>query len=135
MKSETKIMNPTAGGKFYCQYSSLYIYGEVGGIYLTLNQPGCVGSTGIVIGDKQISGRTNDLSELGRDFSIWQNIKGHVHNKVFELFINDTLVYETNYSLEIGRILTWQYFFMGNGAVDNLYLFNSEKDTVLLEYF
>ena len=132
---ETTIRNATDKGKFYCNYSSIYIYGQTGGIYLTLNQPGCVGSTGIVVGDRIISGQRNDLSSLGKDYSKWQKVRGKVEEKNFMLFINDTLVLETSYREDIGNILTWQYFFMGNGAVDDIILVDKKGETVFSETF
>jgi len=132
---KTRIKNPTQSGQFYCQTISIYIYAENGGVYLTLCKPGCAENMSVVIGDKILGGQRNDLSALGRNYSDWQEIRGSVHDNKLQLFLNDTLSFETEFKHKMGRILTWQYFFRGHGAVDYLEISDQAGETVFQDNF
>ncbi len=131
----TRIKNPISKGKFHCQVSSIYIYAERSGVFFSLSQPGCVGEIGVAVGDTLVSGKRNDLSALGLDLNQWHEIKGLVKDQMFHLFVNDSMVLEIPFSMQLGKLLTWQYFFMGNGAVDFLTIEDSTGQIVFHDDF
>ena len=72
--------------KLLCPHISILITGEGEMNAIPLTIKGCVGKVNLKIGDKNLSGKNNDLSGLGTDIYQWQEFKMTVIEKTAHLY-------------------------------------------------
>lgn len=73
---------------------------------------------GLLIIDNYHSSDTQNLSFLNRNFKDWSKIKFNTSNNKFNLFTDDSLVFETGYKKKTGELMGIRYTFNGLGEVD-----------------
>ncbi|MCU0326251.1 MAG: hypothetical protein MUF45_13500 [Spirosomaceae bacterium] len=119
---ETELKNTFAKGEGVCQQSKVWLLGSDGIIAIPLSIKGCVGELYMTIADKQIDGKTQNLSAFGVDFSDWVKVKCIAQNQKIQVFINNALAYQGDYKQNIGKIVGTRIRFMGTGEVKNINL-------------
>lgn len=114
---ETKIRNEYKEGSAACQNAVIQVLCENGALVIPLSNKGCVSDLNLYLINKQVSGKTNDLSFLGTDMSDWIVLKCRVVNKVMNLYINNVLVYQTRFAANASKIEGLRYRFQGTGSI------------------
>ncbi|NJB71614.1 hypothetical protein GGR42_002076 [Saonia flava] len=110
---------------YQCPKMSLILKGNNDYFIFQILKKGCESDAFLKLSEKQISGKTNDLTMFGADVYTWQNIHVNVENKVLTLSLNGNKIYENEYGNPIGSLKEITYVFSGWGAIDNVEL----KDT------
>ncbi len=128
-RSEIKVeVDP---GYSVCRQSVLVMIGQHGRISIPFSIPGCVAELYVVAGDKEVSGRTNDLSSLGTDLADWTPVTIGVKDRIVFVEIDGELVYQVPFSEEIGDIVGLRYLFRGHGQVRNVSLSDGTGNVAL----
>ena len=118
-----------------CPLVNLLIKGDADYAWITLGNKGCESELGIRIGDRQIHGKTNDLSALGIDAFAWQKLKVDVQNNTLKMWVNNLLVYETTYTHKLGALKELDLFFNGIGSIDDIRIAGPADQAVLSQSF
>jgi len=118
-------------GYSVCRQSVLVMIGQHGRISIPFSIPGCVAQLYVVAGDKEVSGRDNDLSSLGTDLDDWTSVTIGVKDRLVFVEIDGESVYQVPFSEEIGDIVGLRYRFLGHGKVRNVSLSDGSGDVVL----
>lgn len=100
-----------------CQKSYVIVLGTKGAMVFSFSIPGCSSDLGVMMNDVYFSGKEHDLSGLGLDLSIEQNIKIQVKDKQVEIFSDDNSLFTGSYNQSIGRVVGIRYRFLGLGEV------------------
>lgn len=114
---ETAVRSTFSRGKAVCQPVRLMLLCERGYHQIPLSVPGCVGELQLVVGNREVSGKTTDLSGLGTDFNHWVPVRYAIKGKQAAVYVNDRLVYEGQTGADAGRVIGLRYVFLGTGAV------------------
>ncbi|MDJ1486422.1 hypothetical protein QNI16_38450 [Cytophagaceae bacterium YF14B1] len=107
-----------------CQKTFVSILGSSSFIMIPLSKKGCVGDVTLIMGDKKLSGKTNNLENFGVDFTKKVKLRCELDNKVFKIFIDDALAY-TSPDPEIGKLVGVKVAFTGAGLISDFSLTNS----------
>jgi len=86
----------------------------------------------ILSSDKEITGETYDFSHLSYTPENWQLVKINVKNKITEFFVNDNLIYSTQYQNPVGKISSLMFRFKGVGSIDYVRLYD-DKGSLIFE--
>jgi hypothetical protein len=119
------IKNDIEHGALTCQDIRLYLFCNTGMIIVPFSMPGCVGNLNLIAGDHILTGKNNDLSALGVNLSVWQNIIISSSGKIIRIATNNTS-FSTTYTSTLGKIMGVMIEFKGTGAVDYFELYNPE---------
>ena len=117
-----------------CRNAVLVMIGQSGRISIPFSLPGCVANLYVVAGDKEVPGRTNDLSSLGTDLANWTDVTIGVKDRLVFVEIDGESTFQVAYSEEIGDIVGLRYRFAGHGKVRNVSLSDGAGNTVLTGY-
>lgn len=110
-----------AKGASVCQHVRIVLLASDGVMVVPLSIKGCVGELGLMVGEKFVDGKTNDLSAFGVDFSVWANVKCEVRDGQITIIVNDKVAYQST-SASIGKIIGTRILFMGSGEVTSYFL-------------
>lgn len=108
-----------------CKRVRIAILHNGGGTVIPLSKKGCISEIYLKIFDKLISGKTNDLSNFGVDFSQIVNLKCISHQGFFKILINDKEILRQKTSDIKKDIVGIAVNFEGTGAIKKLILENS----------
>jgi hypothetical protein len=115
-------------GQKPCQTASLTVYCEGQVILVPLTTKGCISEINLLVPDKLISGKTNDLSYFGVNMNEDISIKLASSNGQLLIHINDVLAYsiklEKNNLRSISGI---RYEFEGSGSINKIIIRNQEQ--------
>ena len=114
---QVQLQNTYNESNAICQYTNVFILGTNGIIGIPLCKIGCIGEIGLMLGINYISGKTNDLSGFGVDFSKDVKLNCETKNQHIKLSINDKVVYTGDFKQSIGKIVGTQIKFNGTGVV------------------
>jgi hypothetical protein len=122
-----EIKNEYSKGSGACQFSNIVLITDAAPIIIPVSAIGCVSDISLRSVDEVISGKTNDLSGFGADFSKWVQVScKNAANKI-QYFVNGKLAYETvSPSAEV-KIVGLLFAFQGTGAVKNITLTKGDK--------
>ncbi len=89
--------------------------------YIRFNfvNPGCSSRITNVISEKTLKGTNNNLSPFVMDFQKWNTLKLINRDKKLTLFVNESPIYETNYTNSLGDIRGVFVEFERNGLIKN----------------
>ena len=133
---EARIKNPSNEGGISCYDPGVYVRGQNEKVaQLVFMSPGCTYYSRIGAADSVRSGRSVNLSALGRDFSDWVTVKLKVSNQTVSAYYQGQLVYTMPYQGEVGNITKIHQFFKGSGSMDWLKLYKSDGTLVYSEEF
>jgi hypothetical protein len=133
-KFETRIRNDFAEGTGACQFSQILLLTEGNVIIIPLSIKGCVSDIGLFFNNKSISGKTNDLSAFGTDMSQWANVRCEVKNQKGQIYINETLAYESPWDSS-EKIVGMIFRFQGAGSIDHVRLSSTDNEYVFEDAF
>lgn len=103
-----------------CPTMNLLIKGNRDYAWITIGNKGCESNLGLKVGDTQVSGKNHDLSLLGIDSFLWQEIHVKLASGKFILSLNDNVVYTGVYSNTLGDLKEIDFFFNGIGSIDEI---------------
>jgi hypothetical protein len=114
-----------------CQPVGIMMLCSKGMHLIQLSQKGCVGALNLSFGGESVSGKTNDLSGFGVDFSDWVTVRCEVKNKEVTVFVNGKPAYEGRFQEDAGKIVGLRYYFQGTGAVKSARFYDAQINAVL----
>jgi len=88
---------------------------------------GCVSNLGVMLNDVYLSGKEQNLSAFGADFSTFKAIEIQVENKEVFVRIDQQQVFTGHYSKSMGRLVGIRFRFLGAGEVKNLEVLDGEE--------
>jgi hypothetical protein len=118
---ETRVRNDYQEGSGACQFSQIMLLTEGDVIIIPLSIKGCVSDIGMYFNGKSIDGKTADLSAFGCDLSQWVKVKAEVKNQKGQIYINETLAYESPWDSN-EKIVGMIFRFQGSGSIDHVKL-------------
>ena len=127
----TDIKVEIEGNPGACRNSVIVLIGESGRVSVPFSIPGCSAQLYLVAGNKEVSGRDNDLSSLGTDLSVWKSIRIGIKDRLVFVEIEGKNTYQVAYSEEIGDIIGLRYRFQGKGRIRNVSLARGAGEVVL----
>lgn len=105
-----------------CPYLLVEVFSQRPALYFTTTPGGCTSELITRFGEKEINGKTNDLSALGSDPGNWQDLEFKVVNKNATISINGKKVFYTNYKSSCGLIAGIGFMSNGLCEVDSLHM-------------
>jgi hypothetical protein len=123
---ETSLRNDYNEGAAACQVTKIYILCEGTAVAIPLSAKGCVSDAELYFTNFYASGKQEDLSAFGVDFSSFVKVRIECQNRKAKIFINDKLVYSVNKDIIKAKIIGFDYTFQGTGSVDYVKLSNGK---------
>lgn len=121
---EASLKNDYKEGGAICQQTKIYILCKESGIWIPLCAKGCVSSTDILFTSFYKSGKQENLSAFGVDFSKFVKVKVESKGGAANIFINDKLAYTIPAGIIKTKIYGIDFEFQGGGTVDYVKLNN-----------
>lgn len=121
---ETLLRNDYREGASICQQTTLYLLCEGTAIGIPLCAKGCVSDLDLLFTNYTRSGKINDLSAFGVDFSGFVKLRIESHKRKAQIYINNKQVYSINSDIIRSKIIGIDYRFQGTGSVDYVKLTN-----------
>ena len=132
---ETAIRSDYRGGDAVCQESQIMVMCSQGMFSIPLVIPGCVGTIFFAASEQFLDGKTQDLSAFGCNLSEWQHLRLTVEQQQLSVYRNETLVYQTTFQQDAGKVVGLRYQFRGAGSVDYVRLLDQNQAVVFLDEF
>ncbi len=123
---ETALKNDYHEGAAACQVSRVYLLCENRAIWIPLSAKGCVSTADLRFTDYIVSGRQQDLSAFGVDFSKFVKLRIECKNGKAQIYVDDKLAYTVTSNIAKAKIIGIDYSFRGCGTVDYVRLSNSK---------
>ncbi|MGD2034246.1 MAG: hypothetical protein PVF73_04260 [Bacteroidales bacterium] len=131
MQFETRIKNNLLERSPESGRVMINLFFESENIHLFLNdEKSSFNEVGMWIVEKYHSSKKEDLPFLYMNIADWNKVKCKTHEKQFELYTNDSLVFQTSFSKNIGGLMGVSLIFNGLGEVD--YVRFNDNDNNLL---
>ena len=131
LESAFRMLQPTE--KSVCQEVWMVIVGSKEVFRFEFSIPGCVGDLRFYLKGDRISGKNQNLSAFGLDFSKWNNFKVIHKNKQLKAFINNKLIFTHRLSSDIGLIGGVKMMFEGLGEVQKLIISDNQHTIDLIK--
>jgi hypothetical protein len=111
------------------------IYGKESDIKLNLADGSIKNYTHITISDIKLLGTYEDMEAFNQSYSDWTTLS--IRNKQMhsEIYINDTLKFETDYEQIMGTLWGFNFWFMGGGMIDYIRCYNLDNELIYSEEF
>ncbi|MBO9591817.1 MAG: hypothetical protein J7599_02840 [Niabella sp.] len=116
------LQNTYKGNNAPCLQTNILVLGTDGYLLIPLGKPGCAGELNMMLGEKPIEGRTNDLSAFGVDFAKPVPFQCEVRNQHIQIMVNGKAAYTGRFEKDIGQIVGIQVNFSGIGFIRNFQL-------------
>ena len=123
---ETSLRNDYHEGASICQSTKVYLLCEGTAIYVPLSIKGCVSDADMLFTNFYTSGKQEDLSAFGVDFSSFVKLRIESKNRKANIFINNKQVYTVNKDIIKSKIIGIYFMFQGTGSVDYVQLTNGK---------
>jgi hypothetical protein len=127
---ETSVRDDYKEGAAVCQFTKLYILCEGTAIFVPLSAKGCVSDLDLLFTDFYTSGKKEDLSAFGVDFSSFIKVRVEAKNGIGKIFLDDKLVYTVTHDIAKSRIIGMDFSFQGTGSIDYVKLSNGKVNYV-----
>lgn len=132
---DTRFRSTVANGGRLCNDMWFKLTGTRGVLKMHFLVVGCAGYTQMIFGERNLDGHVQDLSAFAKDFSNWQTARMSVANKYVSLYFGDHLIYLTDYTNSIGRIMAISVTSKGSGETDYVKLYDGKKKLVFADDF
>ncbi len=132
---ETAIKSEYNQGEAVCQEGRISIICSNGRIAIPWVVPGCVGTINLAASEVYLDGETSDLSAFGCNVSQWQHIRLQVEQQQLSVYRNDSLVFQTNFQQDAGKVAGLRYQFRGTGSVDYIRLRDENQAVIFQDDF
>jgi hypothetical protein len=123
---ETTVRNDYSEGSAACQMTRIYLLCEGTAIWVPLCAKGCVSNTDLYFTYFYTSGKREDLSNFGVDFSKFVKLRIEADSGHAKIFVNNQLAYTVPGHIRRSKIIGIDYRFEGTGSVDYVYLSNGK---------
>ncbi len=123
----TKVESHTLSEDQACSFYEILIKGEKGNIRLPISQTGCYGLTSIVISDRLVSGKQNDLSALSTDLSRAHELKVQIKEKKMLIDLADNPTLTVDYENSIGSLKVIKFMFQGSAEITAFELLDGQE--------
>jgi hypothetical protein len=121
---ESSIRNDYREGAAVCQLSKIYLLCEGTAIGIPLCAKGCISTIDMLFTNFYTSGKQEDLSAFGVDFSSFVKVRIESKNQKARILLNDKVVYTVNKDIVRAKIIGIYFQFQGTGSVDYVKLSN-----------
>jgi len=122
-------------GNYACPEAQITILCEEHIFYVPLTTRGCVGNLSVKFGEVVRDGKDTDFRAFGKNIHQWQDVSVRVQNKKAAVWLNQKLVYSTEFQEDFGLIMGLVVSFTGAGAVDHILLKDIHSNVVLEDEF
>jgi hypothetical protein len=123
---ETSLKNDYSEGSAICQKTTVYILCEGTAIWVPLSAKGCISDLDLYFTYFYTSGKREDLSAFGVDFSNYVKLRIESDSGRAKIFVNDHLAYTVPRHILHSKIIGIEYNFKGTGSVDYVSLSNGK---------
>jgi hypothetical protein len=123
---ETSFKNNYREGAAVCQKTDLFLLCKGTAIGIPFSAKGCISALDLYFTNYFRSGKTEDLSNFGVDFSKFIKLRIESHNKKARIYIDDKLVYTVDKDIIHSKIVGIDFRFQGAGLVDYVKLSNGK---------
>ncbi len=123
---ETSLRNDYAEGSSVCQLTRVYLLCEGTAIWIPLCAKGCVSTVDLYFTYFYTTGKREDLSAFGVDFSKYVKLRVESDSGKAKVFIDDKLAYTVPQHIIRSKIIGIDYRFQGTGSVDYVSLSNGK---------
>ncbi|NOW99192.1 hypothetical protein [Mucilaginibacter sp. SG564] len=124
---ETTLRNTSGVDESSCRKMILYILGKQNAIVIPLADKGCISDLNIFTSSDWVSGKSNDLSAFGCDFSQFQKLKCEVKDMTLSVYLNNNLIFTKPITQTIMQIAGICIAFEGSGEIKYVKLGNKGK--------
>lgn len=119
---EAELRNDFGEGSAVCRLTEVFLLCEGGVIAIPLADKGCTSELNIMLPDRFISGKSNDLSGFGVDPGQWVKLRCEAENGQVKMMVNERLAYRDSLSGKVLKIAGITFRFQGTGRVRNVTL-------------
>lgn len=123
---ETSLKNDYSEGSAVCQMTHVYLFCEGTAIWVPLCAKGCISNADLYFTYFYTSGKHEDLSAFGVDFSRFVKLRIQSDSGHAKIFVNDRLAYTVPWHIRHSKIIGIGYNFQGTGSVDYVSLSNGK---------
>lgn len=123
---ETALKNDFSEGSAVCQLTKIYILCQGTAIWIPLCAKGCISNLDLYFTYFYTSGKREDLSAFGVDFSKYVRLRIESDSGRAHIFINDHLAYTVPRHILHSKIIGIDFNFQGSGSVDYVSLSNGK---------
>jgi hypothetical protein len=123
---ETSVRNDYSEGAAACQNTIIYLLCEGTAVGIPLCAKGCVSNINLLFTNFFASGKQEDLSAFGVDFSSFVKVKVESKNGKGTIYLNDKQVYTINHDIIRSKIIGFDFSFQGTGSIDYVKLTNGK---------
>ena len=123
---ETSLKNDYSEGSAICQMTKVYILCEGTAVWVPLCAKGCVSNLDLYFTYFYTSGKRDDLSAFGVDFSKYVKLRIESDSGRAKIFVNDHLAYTVPRHILHSKIIGIDFNFNGTGSVDYVSLSNGK---------
>jgi len=123
---ETSVRDDYKVGAAVCQNTKIYILCEGTAVGIPLCSKGCVSDLDLLFTNFYTSGKQEDLSAFGVDFSSFVKVRVEAKNGKANIFLNDKLVYTVTHDIVRTKIIGMDFSFQGTGSIDYVKLSNGK---------
>lgn len=137
MSMETRIKNPTSEGGMWANDISIDLIGDKSKIVFNLLAPDATIYCKFQAGETSLvkPNEIGALSGLGIDLTDWRTVKVKTHLHHIQIFIDDKIAFETDYTGDIGLFKTLQYYMKGCGSADYVVFKDTKNKTLFRDDF
>jgi len=121
------VKNEYGAGAAACQFAGVSLITDSGPIIIPLSAKGCVSDLEMISVDWIISGKVNNLSGFGVDFSDWVKVSCKNSGNKIQYYINNKLAYESPMPSYNVNIVGVGFRFQGTGSVKKIELKSGDK--------
>jgi len=114
----TTLRNNAAVEESLCRRVRVVILGTERPVFIPLTSKGCIADINLYTGDTVISGKNHDLSVLGCDFTIAQDLSIRINNQMLWLSLNGKTALSFPARQSLGDIVGVRIFFEGGGEIN-----------------
>lgn len=125
---ETALKNDYSEGSAICQLTKIYILCQGTAIWVPLCAKGCISDLDLYFTYFYTSGKRDDLSAFGVDFSKYVKLRIESDSGRAHIFVNDHLAYTVPRRILHSKIIGIEFNFQGTGSVDYVSLSNGKVD-------
>jgi len=123
---ETSVKNEYRGEASVCQMTNIYLLCKGTAINIPLCSKGCESALNFFFTTHEVSGKKNDLSQFGVNFSSFVKVRIHSKAGKAKIYLNDKLAYAVNEGITRAQIIGIDITFHGTGSVDYVKLGNGK---------
>jgi hypothetical protein len=132
---ETRFKNDLREGNQLCNDMWFELRGTDGMLRMHFLTMGCTGYVDLTFGEKTLKGSGQNLAQFGLDIHNWNKARLKIINKAVHIYVNDSLIYKTNYLKSVGRIGALEVNSKASGETDYVKFYNSKTQLVYEDHF